>query len=160
MVPIKGYEGFYTINEEGQIWSCKKNIYRKLSKNRRGYLKLELVKDRVHKTHELHRLLALQFIPNPTGRPLTDHINRIRLDNRLENLRWVTSCENNWNRRMSIYNTSGHTGVSWCESRKKWVGRLRANKKIYVKRFVLLEDAIAYRVEMEELHQKIGATVK
>ena len=43
-----------------------------------------------------HRLIALQFIQNddPENKIQVDHINRIKSDNRLENLRWVTSSEN------------------------------------------------------------------
>jgi hypothetical protein len=50
------------------------------------------------KTHNKHCLIALQFIPNPDNQPQVDHINRIRTDNRIENLRWVSSSENNSNK--------------------------------------------------------------
>ena len=45
----------------------------------------------------LHRLLAQAFIPNPQNLQVVDHKNRNKLDNRLNNLRWVTSSENNRN---------------------------------------------------------------
>lgn len=41
-----------------------------------------------------HRLVAEAFIPNPENKPYIDHINTVRDDNRIENLRWVTHTEN------------------------------------------------------------------
>lgn len=55
---------------------------------------------------KLHRLVAITFIPNPENKPEVDHINTNLDDNRVENLRWVTSSENKLNPitryRMSI----------------------------------------------------------
>ena len=47
-----------------------------------------------------HRLIALQFIENddPDNKSFIDHINHIRSDNRIENLRWVNNSENIKNR--------------------------------------------------------------
>ena len=41
-----------------------------------------------------HRAVAELFVPNPENKPVIDHINTDRLDNRAENLRWVTTKEN------------------------------------------------------------------
>ena len=41
-----------------------------------------------------HRFIAEQLLPNPLNLPQVDHINRVRHDNRVENLRWVTRTEN------------------------------------------------------------------
>jgi hypothetical protein len=48
-----------------------------------------------------HRVIAQQFIDNPENLPQIDHINRIRTDNRLENLRWISSSENGKNKSSS-----------------------------------------------------------
>lgn len=54
----------------------------------------------------VHRIVAETFIPNPENKPEVDHINRIRNDNRVENLRWVTRLENAQNRGLK---KSGYT---------------------------------------------------
>ena len=45
-----------------------------------------------------HRVVAIQFIPNPDDKPFIDHINRIRNDNNISNLRWVSHYENMQNK--------------------------------------------------------------
>ena len=45
-----------------------------------------------------HRIIAQQFIPNPNNLPEIDHINHNPIDNRIENLRWVSASENQKNK--------------------------------------------------------------
>jgi hypothetical protein len=54
--------------------------------------------DGVDKTLLLHRYIAaLAQIPNTNGGTYIDHIDRLTLDNRIENLRWATQSEQNRN---------------------------------------------------------------
>ncbi len=53
--------------------------------------------DRRGKQIRVHRLIALTWICNPEGKPYIDHINGIKNDNRIENLRWCTPLENSNN---------------------------------------------------------------
>ena len=56
--------------------------------------------------HYKHRLIALQFIPNPDNLPQIDHINRNRTDNHLNNLRWISASDNQKNRTKSSSNNN------------------------------------------------------
>ena len=55
------------------------------------------------KAYKKHRIIALQWLPNdePETKRFIDHRNRIRADNRLENLRWVSAKENSLNKSAS-----------------------------------------------------------
>lgn len=94
-VDIKGYEGLYQVSNQGRVKSLDYNNTGevktlKLNKTGNGYLQVNLK----GKILLVHRLVAESFIPNPDNKPCVDHINTIRDDNRVENLRWVTPKEN------------------------------------------------------------------
>lgn len=93
-----GYEGFYEVSTAGRIRSlrCKKApsklLYPRI--NRTGYYCLTLCVKYKRWDGELHRLIALTFIPNPENKPCVNHKNGIKTDNRIQNLEWVTRSEN------------------------------------------------------------------
>lgn len=73
-----------------------------------------------YKPYLLHRLIWEYFNgPIPEGWEV-DHINHVKDDNRIENLRIVTRKENCKNRSKNCNNSSGITGVSWDSVRFKW----------------------------------------
>ena len=91
---IPGYEKYYAASDDGQIWSKRSNRFLKTYLNRCGYLTATLSVARNVKTFYVHRLVALAWLPNPDNLPQVDHINMNPLDNRVENLEWVSRAEN------------------------------------------------------------------
>lgn len=61
----------------------------------------------------LHRVIMQRVAPPPgTSRGIVDHVNGDRLDNRRENLRWVSSKENVLNRHSPRQASTGFIGVA------------------------------------------------
>lgn len=104
---VQGYEGLYQVSNLGRVKSVGRFVDRlasghcwqkerilKLHKKHNGYLGVILCKDGKSKNFKVHRLVAIAFIPNPENKPYIDHINAIKTDNNINNLRWVTCKEN------------------------------------------------------------------
>ncbi len=109
-----------------------------------GYLCVRLYTHKKRKCYSIHRLLALHFIPNPENKPCIDHINRIRSDNRIENLRWVTHAENNQN--VSIHKNNKLKEQNICMNEKNlYRFEKMINGVTHSKYFKTLEEAIEYR---------------
>lgn len=83
-----------------------------------------------------------------------DHINGVRTDNRIENLRECTAAENQQNRAIHPKNTSGVAGVSWSKNAKKWTAFIRAGgKQKNIGLFATKEQAgEAYKAAKAALH--------
>ena len=85
--------------------------------NKEGYISIRLGK----KTYQSHRLIMMAFVGESDQE--VDHINRIKTDNRFENLRYCTRCENNLNRDF-MENAKGYN-----RHRNKWMARISINNK-------------------------------
>lgn len=95
-VDIKGFED-YQITDDGRVWSKKTNKWLKTLVNSKGYLFIHLCNGGLVQNKLMHRLVAETFIDNPDNKPCIDHINTVKTDNRVENLRWCTNKENHNN---------------------------------------------------------------
>ena len=118
------------------------------SANGKGYLRI-MVDGKQHKSHRLAWLYVYGEFPSDQ----VDHINGVKDDNRLTNLRAVTNAENSKNVKMRISNTSGTMGVYWDKPRGKWRAQIKANgKNKYLGIFKDISEAIAVRKKAEILH--------
>lgn len=91
---LNGFESKYTITSDGKIYSEYLQGYLKTFSSRGGYERVKLNYGDRSKKMMVHRLVAMTFIPNPDNKPQVDHIDRNRMNNCIDNLQWVTPCEN------------------------------------------------------------------
>ena len=91
----------YLISTDGQIMNSLTHRILKTTKNKDGYITVTLPATEINKRTPLrvHRLIATAFIPPFGGEGMVvDHMNRVRDDNRIANLRWVNKAGNNDNK--------------------------------------------------------------
>lgn len=97
-VPLPGYANDYQVSNLGEVRSLKNGHKHMMSlkhNKRSGYMYVILGYNGDSITRSVHRLVAGAFIPNPDNKPQINHINEVKTDNRVENLEWVTTHENN-----------------------------------------------------------------
>lgn len=97
--PVPGYEGLYEVSSHGKVKSLNyrgkgKQEVLKPAKDKKGYLRVTLTMDGVHTTFQVHRLVALAFIPNPGNLPQVNHMDKDPGNNRVDNLEWCTGTYN------------------------------------------------------------------
>ena len=143
---IQGYPN-YLIYQDGRIWSnYGKGGFLKQGVYKGGYHRVGLCREYGKRKHfSVHRLVAIHFIANPDNKPEVDHINKNTHDNRIENLRWVTSLENGQNKGNYKCNTSGHKCISYHKQSDRWQFDKMINGKTYRKCFRTKIDAICYK---------------
>lgn len=152
--PIQGYENYNLHNCGKVVNSSNRELATRVQKS--GYRYVSLCKKGKQLHFTIHRLLAIHFIPNPDNLPCVDHINRNKLDNRIENLRWCTHKENCANRGISVLyktSTTGERFISNDNARKKFVfrtGGKHTNGIKVMKRFDTVEEAIQARDDFLE----------
>jgi hypothetical protein len=145
---IQGYSN-YLIYEDGRVYSKIRKRFLK-EQNDKGYNYCALYKDGKPKNKKIHRLVALHYIPNPENKPEVDHINRDKKDNRVENLRWATKCENQQNQGINKNNTTGIPNIHYCKMYCKWIYKKKINKNTHTARFKTIEEAIEYKEQFEK----------
>lgn len=99
---VQGYKGQYQVSNLGRVKSLKRKLEngRTVSekilnssskkKTQDGYLMVALA----GRTFRVNRLVATAFIPNPDNKPVVNHIDGNKENNKADNLEWATISEN------------------------------------------------------------------
>lgn len=126
---------------------CSTSGYRRIRLNNKFYVE--------------HRIIWL-WVYGHFPKEHIDHINHVRDDNRLSNLREVTIAENARNRTKHQNTKVGEVGIWYCKRRKRYIAEIKLNqKKVYQRSFKNVEEAIqARRAKALELgfHENHGDT--
>jgi len=106
-----------------------------------------------------HRIIWLIF-NGSFPKDQIDHINRVKDDNRIENLRECNTSENHQNLTLVCTNTSGVVGVTWNKRYAKWQAQIGLHKKnIFLGLFDTIDDAAKARREAElKYHTLVNGT--
>jgi len=157
---IAGFEGLYQVSSEGRVRSldrvvssvnkgteCEMKFTGRVlapKTDRYGYRKVVIInKTRVYIS--IHRLVGGAFIPNPENLPQIDHINRIKTDNRVSNLRWASAQDNCLNRSCVNTNT-GEKYITYYEKKRLYLLSIRrGGVRVLGKCFKTLPEAIEAR---------------
>jgi len=103
----------YLVYEDGRVYNKKYNRFLKIQKHNAGYYYVTLSKNNEKKAFLIHRLVGLHYLPLVEGKNYIDHIDGDKLNNNLNNLRWVTNIENSNNyQKIHKDNTLGFKNIS------------------------------------------------
>jgi hypothetical protein len=154
---MQNIKDFLSYDQETGIftWVKKPNRNIKLGsiagrKRNDGYVEVKY-----NKKHYLAHRLAWFFMYGEVPLYNIDHINEIKIDNRICNLRLDSNGENTHNiSKPRVDNTSGHRGAYWHKQRGKWTAQIRVKGVlIHLGMFNLPEEAhAAYLCAKRELH--------
>lgn len=94
--PVQEFNGVFEVSNLGKV----RRLWRlgpkpiKQSIGTKGYLKVCLSYDNKNYNRDIHRLVALAFVPNTNNKPQVNHIDGDKRNNIYTNLEWCTAAEN------------------------------------------------------------------
>lgn len=125
---------------------CKGQAGEKLTRlNDNGYLCVRVGSQ----TLPVHRVIWLWFY-GYYPENLIDHVNRVRDDNRIINLREVSIVCNSRNRTVNKTSASGIKGICFRESLGKYQPYISVGRKYYLGNFTDLTEAVCHRYAAEQ----------
>jgi hypothetical protein len=133
-------DGFsrYTICRHGNVVNDEtKTVLKGSISKSTGYRNYHLVDDDGKKREmKGHRLVAIAFLPNPEQKPEVDHVDRVKTNNHISNLRWATHNENMLNKSLYKRKNKGdgfrHIGKCFYKGNEYYRLQIRRTGKIIV----------------------------
>ena len=107
---VEGFENLYEVSDTGRVRRLDSQRELKLIENNNGYHTVYISNKGKTKQLSVSRLVAKAFIENPDNKPEVDHIDTVRTNNSVANLRWVTRMENIHNPITQINYKIAHKG--------------------------------------------------
>lgn len=134
---IPGYEGLYQVSSVGNVKSLPK--YRSKTDrilkgyiDKDGYVKVRLCPNqKERKSYFVHRLVAIAFINNDECLPEVDHLNTIKNDNRVENLKWCNHKLNVNNKITLKKKSESRKGVKFSPETIRKMSDAKKGKKLH-----------------------------
>lgn len=145
LIDNKNFPGLLYDQDSGLFY--RNSMKKSSGTNVHGYIRLMFN----CKMYAAHRL-AWYFVYGRWPINQIDHINGIRNDNRIENLREAFQTENQWNARIRVDNSSGVKNVTWHKRVGKWMVQIMKEGKRTRKYFSSLEDAKIWASNYREKH--------
>ena len=108
----------YSCSINGDIRNNSTSRFFKLNPNQNEYVRINIKnKEKIKKCVQVHRLIALTWIPNPYNKSTVNHKNKIRNDNRVINLEWMTYKEQSIHKLNNVIkkNINNNRGVWQCD---------------------------------------------
>ena len=150
--PITGYRN-YEVSNLGNVRNTDTDRILKNCKNKLGYYYVGLYSDGKAITKAVHQLVAKEFLRNPKGYVIVDHIDNDKSNNTKNNLRYCTQRQNCQNQRLACNNTTGCKGVYLIKKTGRYQASITINGKLHhIGIYPTIQEAKRNRSKMARKH--------
>ena len=154
---INGYAN-YEVSCFGRVRNATTERILKPGLASSGYLSVCLSKNSKGKSHNIHKLVASEFLDNPLNKPCVDHVDGDKTNNNLDDLRLCSYSQNGGHRKKQANASSIFKGVDFHKKANKWRARIEIDgRKKYLGLFLDEKEAAqAYNEKAKELFKEFA----